>query len=386
MCYSFAQNLSFQFLPIFNRKLGADETQMGLLTAFQNVFSSLLSPFWGRASDKRGRRIFLIFGGLISFLSAIVITFANTPNSVIIAVAFNSIGISIFLPVWAGALADFTEGRARAGFVGRVSGIGAAYVTVAMIIFTLVIPYFSISEITQYRIVMGISAINFFIMTVIAFFYIDIGSVGTKLTKNKLFEPLKDKNYRNFLIVIMFWWLWMSLAWSYFPLVLTDTIDASLVQIAILGIVGTITQAISSYKFGPLIDKIGIRKSLIIGFLPFSLIPLFYGLATSWQFVIIPQLIGGIGIGFGFTAMQAYILEIAGSEKAGAYQGTYQILYGVVTFFGSLIGGVFLQWFAGYLGDLSKALTYSLFAIFLLRLLSNLAMIKFIPDLKSSAS
>ncbi len=79
--------------------------------------------------------------------------------------------------------------------------------------------------------------------------------------------------------------------------------------------------------------------------------------------------------------MQTYIMEIAGSEKTGAYQGTYQILWGAVTFVGSLFGGIFLGWFKNYMGSLSEALKIALLGIFALRLLSNIVMVILLPDI-----
>jgi len=185
--------------------------------------------------------------------------------------------------------------------------------------------------------------------------------------------------------MVPFWWLWMSLAWSYFPIVISDVAQATVVQVAILGIVATITQAFSSFYLSDYIDKIGVKRSVVIGFLPFSIVPLFFAYATSWEHLILPQLIAGAGIGFGFTAMQTYIIEIAGSEKAGTYQGTYQILRGFITFGGSYFGGWFLGWLKERLdGDLNEAARLALLGIFGLRLFSTVIMAIFLPDFKKA--
>lgn len=385
MFLSFAQNLSYQFLPIYNRKLGASSTQMGLMTAVQNVFSSLFSPFWGNQSDKYGRKLFLALGGLTTFGSAIAIAVANGPVQVIFAVGVSSIGLSMILPAWAGAMADYSEGKPRGGFVGRIAGVGYAYVTVVLIIILFLIPSLPDDEVQQYRIIMWVAAINFAMVVILSWFFIDI-KLGSKdgRPKYSILDPLRDPIYRRFLTIILFWWLWMSLAWSYFPIVISDVVEADVRQVAILGVVATISQAISSYTLSDFIDKVGVRRSVIIGFLPFSVVPLFFAFATSWYHIILPQLIAGIGIGFGFTAMQTYILEVAGSEKAGTYQGTYQILWGFVTFGGSFFGGWFLGKLEIYLDDLNEATKLALIGIFTLRLFSNIAMIKFLPDVKKS--
>ena len=67
MFISFGQNLGYQFLPVYTRKTGATETQMGLLTSLQNIFSTLFSPFFGKQSDIHGRKAFIAGGTFIAF-------------------------------------------------------------------------------------------------------------------------------------------------------------------------------------------------------------------------------------------------------------------------------------------------------------------------------
>ncbi|MHA2090755.1 MAG: MFS transporter [Candidatus Kariarchaeaceae archaeon] len=376
---SFGQNLAFQFLPIYTRKLGASESQMGLLTAVQNVFSTLFSPFWGQKSDNIGRKVFLLSGSFIAFASSIIIAVAQNPSQVIVGVGINSFGISMLLPAWQGAIADYTEGHSRGGFMGRLVGISYGYVTVALTLYALLSPSIDVEEIDQYRIIIWLSVINFALVVGVSWLLIDLRNPNRAKKTDSLFTPLEDPIFRRFLIVILIWWFFMSLAWSYFPTVIADVIDASTSQIAWLGIFAAIVQSLASYYLGDFIDKIGTRKSLILGFLPFSVVPFFFAFATQWWHLIGAQLIAGIGIGFGFTALQTYILNISGEERAGSYMGTYYIFWGFLTFVGSLFGGVFLDWYADYIGDLGEALTILLLFIGSFRILSNVLMIKLLP-------
>ncbi len=385
MMLSFSQNLAFQYIPLYNKKLGADEIQMGLMTSVQNVFSTAFSPFWGRVSDGRGRKLFLFTGSFIATASAGTLVIANNPNQVILSIAVNSFGLSMLIPAWQGALADYTEGSRRGGFMGRLIGVSYMYVTIALFIYAFVAPFINISEIEQYRLIMAISAINFFLMVLLSWIIIDIKNPNSDTPQiGNVFLPLKDPTYRQFLFVILFWWFWMSLAWSYFPTVIEVVIDASVSEVAWIAITGTIVQAISSYRLGGLIDRIGERKSILFGFITFTIVPLNFAFATEWWHLIPAQIIAGIGIGFGFTALQTYILEIAGSERAGNYQGTYNLLWGIVTFVGSFFGGWALQQLKELLGSLPLALTYALLAITAFRFFSNFIMFLYLPDPKST--
>ncbi|MDH5402453.1 MAG: MFS transporter [Candidatus Heimdallarchaeota archaeon] len=376
---SFGQNLAFQFLPIYTRKLGGTERQMGLLTAVQNVFSNLFSPYWGKKSDQMGRRIFMVFGGFIAFSCAIAMALANNPNQIIVTVAVNSFGMSILVPAWSGAIADYTKGMNRGSFMSKIMGIGAGYVSIALIIYAYYIPKLNLDEISQYRVIIWASAINFGLATVVSGFIVDRNEKEKR--EFKLFLPLKDSKFRRYTFITITWWFFMSLAWSYFPILISDVVNASSSEVALIGLTQTIVQSIVGYKLGKYIEKLGMRKSIIIGLLPFALIPLIFSFATVWWHLIPAQIIAGFSIGFGFAAMEGYILEIAGNQNAGSYKGVYQVIWGFVTFIGSFLGGILLEWLSHYLGNLTDALRIMLFTVFLARLVVNLFMIKLLPDI-----
>jgi hypothetical protein len=78
--------------------------------------------------------------------------------------------------------------------------------------------------------------------------------------------------------------------------------------------------------------------------------------------------------------MRSYIIEIGGARRAGNYQGIYQLLWGGVTFTGSILGGFILDWYVDFVGSIGQALTSILLIIAALRFTSNYVIWKFMPD------
>lgn len=378
---SFGENLGYQYLPIYTRRLGATEIQMGLLTSVQNVSKTIFQPSFGRLSDVYGRKKFMLLGAFIAMTAAIVMVFAQGPVQVIVAIGFNAFGISILFPAWQGAIADYTQGQRRGGFMGRLMGVSYIYISVALATYIFVVPAFTTNELQQFRLIIAMAAANFALVTLMSYLLLDLKNVDRARQRESIFTPLKDPTYRRFLAVVLYWWFFMSLAWSYFPLVISDVVKATPVEVAYMAISATIIQAFASYRLADYIDRFGERKSISIGFISFTVVPVTYAFATEWWHVIPAQVIGGIGIGFGFTALRSYIIEIGGSKRAGNYQGIYQLLWGIVTFVGSFSGGVLLDWYVDYLdGDISRALTTVLLVIAGLRLSSNIVIHKFLPE------
>ena len=381
---SFGENLGYQYLPIFTRRLGASEIQMGLLTAVNNVAKTIFQPTFGKMSDKYGRKIFMLTGAMIATASAITITFASSVVQVIISVTFNAFGLSILFPAWQGAIADYTEGSKRGGFMGRILGVSYIYISVSLMTYVFIVPLLGFNEINQFRLIIGMAGLNFGLVSIMSWLFIDLREKSFDISQDSIFMPLKDKNYRTFLKVILFWWFFMSLAWSYFPLVISDVIMASPVEVSYIAISATIIQASASYFLADYIDKFGEKISISIGFLSFTAVPLTFAFASEWWHLIPAQMISGIGIGFGFTALRSYIIEIGGADRAGNYQGVYQLLWGLTTFSGSFLGGVILDLVITFVGDISTALTYMLLIIAGLRFSSNIVIFKYLPNPISS--
>lgn len=397
MLLSFGQNLNFQFLPVFARKIGTSNFEMGFLTATQNVSSTFFQPLWGRLSDKMGRRIFLLLGSFLSATACIILAFAETPIQVIIIVAISGIGYSIFWPAWSGAQADRTRDGNRGEFIGRLFSVGAYYVAIAMALLAVFFHFLdNVPELTQYRGIFVASGINFALIVVLAWFLIDKkGSkeghstegteddhvqVATTHELSPWLQPLVDPTFRRFLVLILFWWFWMSLAWSYFAIFISDIVQATTLEIAVLAFTSTIVQAIVSRKFGKVIDKIGVKRALPLGFTPWVFIPLCFALSTEWWHLIGAQLIAGLGIGAGFASVQTYILDIAGEEKAGYYMGTYQIAWGLLTFSGALFGGWLLTQAEQAAGSLETGIVWCLLFVFGARAVSAFLLHLLLPD------
>ena len=54
------------FLPLYARSLGASALHVGLLLAVYSLAQMVVSPWWGRLSDRIGRRPLLIIAAVVN--------------------------------------------------------------------------------------------------------------------------------------------------------------------------------------------------------------------------------------------------------------------------------------------------------------------------------
>lgn len=117
-------------LPFLVKELGGGAFSLGLFMSAYSIMQFFFAPFWGRLSDRIGRRPVLLIGisgyGITFFLFGIA---GNLP----LLIAFRALSgmvSSATLPTAMAYLADITEGADRSksmGMVGAAMGLGMVF-------------------------------------------------------------------------------------------------------------------------------------------------------------------------------------------------------------------------------------------------------------------
>lgn len=110
-------------LPFLSPALGATKFDIALIVVVYAVFSGLMSPFWGRLSDRWGRKrtlMLCLFGAAVSYF---MLAFAHALWMIFTARAFAGL-MAGNLPVAAAMMADLTSLENRASAMGK---LGAAF-------------------------------------------------------------------------------------------------------------------------------------------------------------------------------------------------------------------------------------------------------------------
>lgn len=119
--------LVIPILPYLMENLGGGAFSLGLFMSAYSIMQFFFAPFWGRLSDRIGRRPVLLIGlsgyGITFFLFGLV---NNIPLLIAIR-AISGMVSSATLPTVMAYLADITEGNERSksmGLIGAASGLG----------------------------------------------------------------------------------------------------------------------------------------------------------------------------------------------------------------------------------------------------------------------
>jgi MFS family permease len=339
------KQLSYQFFSIFARLLGASGAQLGFLTASQNVSQTALQSYFGKLSDEIGRKIFLILGFAVSGIAFLLAAFSQSPTHLIIAIIINGLGISILAPALEGSISDNTPRKIRGAFIGNMNSLSTYYA--AFVILLVGIIFFTLptdQQLFGYRAITAFSGVNFLIGSLLAYFIQEkhVKREATRMSFSNLMEPLSDPVFKRFLILVIFWWFSMSIAWSYFPVLFADIFQLTIFELSVVNAVFSVSMGVSAYIGGKINTKWGPKYGLMLGLGSFWLFPLALAFSTTFLQVVLAQILAGSSLGMGLPSIQMYIIEISGN-KTGQYSGLYFLFWGIFTFVGSLSGGILLD-------------------------------------------
>jgi DHA1 family tetracycline resistance protein-like MFS transporter len=125
--------LILPMLPSLGRQMAVDGVALGALFAIYPLTSVISSPFWGRISDRYGRRPALLGSLAGAAIAFVTFGFAQTYAALFAARALQGLSGSA-RGIGFAVISDTTEGDSRAAGMGRVSAAMAAAFTLGPVL------------------------------------------------------------------------------------------------------------------------------------------------------------------------------------------------------------------------------------------------------------
>jgi MFS family permease len=336
------------FTGAYAVKLGASLSEMGWFQSSSNLSNNVMQVFWGRLSDRLSRRIpFIIFGGLIVAGIWIPLMFVTTASQLIILLTIQALLGSMATPAWTALIGDMVPssrlGRTNAT-INLWASIGSLVATTASGIVMITVA--------------GTAQEKFFIpFMVAAFCGITSSLVMVYIKEKKHDEKLnlignfrsdffgilnyakKTPDFVKYCYVEGIFQFFMSIAWPLMSITQVKVLNASMFDIALLTVVQSFTTIVFQGWAGRLADNVGRKPLLAFYRLSLITVPIAYAFSPNINTLIAVGAFWGITTALGQASMTAYLLDVAPQEHRGSFAAMFNLVIGVTTFFGSLVGG-----------------------------------------------
>lgn len=356
---SFSSGMVNPFMGAYAVRLGASPSDMGWFQSSTNISNNLMQVFWGRLSDSLKRRIpFIVAGTLFLSILWIPMLFAANATQLIILLAFQALIGSMATPAWTALIGDLVPshklGRANAN-INLWASIGSLTATLGSGLLMIAIG----GTLQQMLFIPFIVATACGITSSLFILKVKEKKNGQKLNlKQNLTSDIltifrnarRTPDFLKYCYVDGTFEFFMSISWPLFSITQIKILGASMLQIAILSFVQSFVIILFQGWAGKLADTIGRRPLLI--FFRFSLVtvPLVYALVPDVNALIVIGIFWGFSQTLGTASVTAYLLDVTPEEHRGSFIAVYNLIIGIVTFVGSLIGGYLSNYLVGIFG------------------------------------
>ena len=332
-------------LPHYAKDLGATATILGLLATTFSLISFIVSPIWGRLSDRIGRKPVLIIGLLGLSLSLPVMGLANAIWQLFVARILSGLMASAAGPTSMAMIADTTGPQERArgmGLLGAATGLGmicGPVVGAFLMLIALPVPFIAV-------------AVAAFVNAALVFFLLpkQVGDAhsGSDLTANRMpsrdmlqeLRHLKQSPIVFLLILVVLATLGLAQMESTAVLFAQVRFGASEIQLGLIFmLMGAVLGLTQVFLIGPVIQRFGETRALQIALGGSGVSFILFSMVFNFPLALAVTAFLGLVWGFFGPASNSLISKLTPSGEQGQVMGLVAAAQGLGSMTGPLLGG-----------------------------------------------
>jgi len=270
-----AMMASWTYLAIYARQLGISDAEIGLIVAFYSLALFLSSFFFGRASDRFGRRLFLLVGLALSGFAFFLQIFAYDSLTLLIIRAF----VGFCLGIYPAALVAYVHENKKS--LAKFFSFGSLGWALGTVLGGLIAVYLTIKAVFLFSSVLFIVAL--------------VAALGMRFGKHDVLDvprfPTKivKKNLSLYLSILIRH-SGAHMIWTFWPLFL-QSLGADLFWIGVIQMTNSLTQFAFMYTLG---GRLSYVPSIVAGLLLSGATFFLFTLATDFWQILPTQVLLGI--------------------------------------------------------------------------------------------
>jgi len=356
-------------LPVYAHDLGASGIYIGLIFGSFSISRTVFLPYFGRLSDKKGRKPFIIAGLFAYAMVSVAFIFSETVESLIFIRFLQGIGSAMVMPVVQAYIGEITP-PGREGFTMGMFNMS--------LFFGLSIGPLMGGVIND---MMGLKPTFMFMgfLSLISFFLSLIFLPPTKSEKHinrdrelvSWVSLLKDKELTGLFLFRFAHTTCIGIIWGFMPVFADSEFSISSSLIGLLLMLMVAISGSLHVPMGMLADRMNKKRLVFVGGLITCFTVYFFAWETNVRGLIFNCVIFGIGGGISMPALMA--LAVLKGNKTGVMGSVMAFLtmaHSTGMLAGSLLAGIIMDYF-----ELRKAFPFGA-AIMLFGLVSFMLLVK----------
>jgi MFS family permease len=341
MLTDISSEMIFSILPLFlTNVIGAGGFILGIIEGIAESTASILKLVSGWLSDKFGRRkVFVDIGYGFSTISKIIFALANSWPVVLLGRFADRAGKGLRTAPRDAIIAQYSIKKYRGKVFGFHRMLDTAGAVLGPLIVLLIFPFLGFRPVFWLAVIPAVFAV--FVLLV----YV---KVKEKAESKEFFQQkisyrfsTFSKNYRRFIYIAA---LFSITNFSYaFLLIRAQNLGAAVSLAILMYLLFNVSYLIFAMPVGWLSDKIGRKKTIVLGYIVFTLMCIGFAFATSyyWIFLLFPMY--GLVMPVIEGVQKAFVSDLAPETKRGTALGIYNGVIGIALLPASLLAGALYQ-------------------------------------------
>lgn len=326
-------------MPLFLQSIGFTSVLIGLLEGFAEATAGLSKGYFGRISDNAGKRLpFVQWGYGLSAVSKSMLALFNYPAWIFTARAADKLGKGLRTGARDAILSDETTAQNKGkvfGFHRGMDTLGAAIGPSLALVFLSLYP-------GRYRLMFLLAFIPSALAIFLTVFIKEKDQPHAKKSSFRLtqsFDYLRTSSpsYRKLVAALLFFALFNSS--DFFLLMKIKASGLGDQQLIGSYILYNVVFALASFPLGAVADKVGLKKTLLVGFFLFAVVYAGFGLNTSLAGFALLFILYGFYAAATDGVSKALITNVVPSSQTASAAGTFAGLSSIMAMLSSSLAG-----------------------------------------------
>lgn len=329
-------------LPIYAHDLGASGIYIGLIFGAFSISRTFLLPYFGRQSDKKGRKPFIVAGLFAYTVVSLVFILSNSVESLIALRFLQGIASAMIMPAVQAYVGDITP----AGREGFTMGLFNMSMFMGLSIGPL------IGGIIRDRFSLDTSFASMGFLTFIGFMlsFFLLPPTKSERVVSRGIEPLpwrwvlQDKEMAGLFLFRLAYAACIGVIWSFLPVLADLEFSLSSSSIGILVAIGVFSSGLLHVPMGLMADRVNRKMMVVAGGLIITYAIFSFDWADSYGDLLSASIFFGLGGGIAMPALMAMaVLKGSEIDGMGSVMGLLAMAHSLGMLAGSLLAGLMMD-------------------------------------------